>query len=202
MKRPIIVVAVEDEGDEDDPHRATRSQMGHPVPGHQGWDPGKWNSELRENEELRPGRNSPSFEAATGRRTNRGSVSPAYGFSALALVKCSNEEGPGPRHNTKEDPGTSSLVMKGEHEQDVPCDPGQVTTILGRTCPPLLPPPPGQAGQNTLTPPFRGHPPPPVPVPLEERLGESTVRPRVQDQKPWDRQEEDEEAIVSFSADF
>ena len=51
-------------------------------------------------------------------------VSPAYGFSALALVKCSNEEGPGPRHNTKEDPGTSSLVMKGEHEQDVPCDPG------------------------------------------------------------------------------
>ncbi len=26
-------------------------------------------------------------------------VSPAYGFSALALVKCSNEGGPGPRHN-------------------------------------------------------------------------------------------------------
>ncbi len=71
-------------------------------------------------------------------------MSPAYGFSALALVKCSNEEGPGPRHNMKED----------------------------------------------------------VPVPLEERLGESTVRPRVQDQKPRDRQEEDEEAIVSFSADF
>jgi hypothetical protein len=102
----------------------------------------------------------------------------------------------------KEDPGTSTLIMNGEHGQDVPCDPGQVTTILGRTCPPLLPPPPGQAGQNTLTPPFRGHPPPPVPVPLEERLGESTVRPRVQDQKPWDRQEEDEEAIVSFSAAF
>ena len=34
------------------------------------------------------------------------SVSPAYGFSALALVKCSNEGGPGPRHNMKEDPGT------------------------------------------------------------------------------------------------
>ena len=79
-------------------------------------------------------------------------VSPAYGFSALALVKCSNEEGLGPRHNTKEDPGTSSLVMKGEHEQDVPCDPGQVTTILGRTCPPPLPPPSGHSGQNTLTP--------------------------------------------------
>ncbi|MFN9979149.1 MAG: hypothetical protein ACK53Y_04510, partial [bacterium] len=86
MKQPIIVVAVEGKGDEDDPHHATRSQVGHPVPGHQRWDPEKWHSELRENEELRPGRNSPSFEAATGRRTNRGSVSPAYGFSALALV--------------------------------------------------------------------------------------------------------------------
>jgi len=42
-------------------------------------------------------------------------VSPAYGFSASALVKCSNEEGPGPRHNMKEDPGTSTLIMKREH---------------------------------------------------------------------------------------
>jgi len=92
-------------------------------------------------------------------------VSPAYGFSALALVKCSNEECPGPRHNMKEDPGTSTLIMKGEHGQEVPCDPGQVTTILGRTCPPLLPPPPGHSGQNTLPPPFRGHTPPPAPVP-------------------------------------
>ncbi len=52
---------------------------------------------------------------------------PAYGFSALALVKCSNEEGPGPRHNMKKDPGTSTLIMKGEHGQEVPCDPGQVS---------------------------------------------------------------------------
>ena len=37
-------------------------------------------------------------------------MSPAYGFSALALVKCSNEGGPGPRHNMKEDPGTSTLT--------------------------------------------------------------------------------------------
>ncbi len=36
-----------------------------------------------------------------------GIVSPAYGFSALALVKCSNEGGPGPRHNMKEDPGVN-----------------------------------------------------------------------------------------------
>ncbi|MFN9901490.1 MAG: hypothetical protein ACK55Z_22445, partial [bacterium] len=77
MKRPIIVVVVEDKGDEDDPHHATGDRAGYPVPGHQRWDPGKWHSELKENEELRPGRNSQSFEAATGRRTNRGSVSPA-----------------------------------------------------------------------------------------------------------------------------
>ena len=51
-------------------------------------------------------------------------MSPAYGFSALALVKCSNEGGPGPRHNMKEDPGTSTLIMKREHGQEVPCDPG------------------------------------------------------------------------------
>jgi len=129
-------------------------------------------------------------------------VSPAYGHIKSALVKCTNEEGPGPRHNMKEDPGTFTLIMKGEHGQEVPCDPGQVTAILGTTCPPLLPPPPGHSGQNTLPPPFRGHTPPPVPVPLEDSLGESTLRTRVQDQKPWDRQEEDEEAIVSFSAAF
>ena len=90
-------------------------------------------------------------------------VSPAYGHIKSALVKCSNKEGPGPRHNRKEDPGTSTLIMKGEHGQEVPCDPGQVTSILGRTCPPLPPPPPpGHPGQNTLPPPFRGHTPPPV----------------------------------------
>ncbi len=39
-------------------------------------------------------------------------VSPAYGFSALALVKCSNEEGPGPRHNMKE----GSRDLYSDHE--------------------------------------------------------------------------------------
>jgi hypothetical protein len=65
-----------------------------------------------------------------------------------------------------------------------------------------LPPPPGQPGQNTLPPPFRGHTPPSAWVPLEASLGENTLRPRVQDQRPWDGQEEDEETIVSFSAAF
>ena len=75
---------VEDKGDEDDPQNATRSQAGHPVPAghgscqHQRWEPGKLHSELREKKELRPERDSPGFDAATGWRTNRGSVSPAY----------------------------------------------------------------------------------------------------------------------------
>ena len=58
-------------------------------------------------------------------------VSPAYGYIRSALVKCSNDGGPGPRHNMKEDPGTSTLIMKGEHGQEVPCDPGQVTSKGG-----------------------------------------------------------------------
>jgi hypothetical protein len=88
-------------------------------------------------------------------------VSPAYGFSALALVKCSNEGGPGPRHNMKEDPGTSTRIMKREHGQEVPCDPGQVTSILGSTSPPL-PPPPTRAARTEHPPtPFqRTHPSP------------------------------------------
>jgi hypothetical protein len=67
--------AMEDKGDEDDPHHATRNQVGHPVPAGHGscrrrrWEPGKLHSELREKKELRPGGNSPSFDAATGRRT-------------------------------------------------------------------------------------------------------------------------------------
>jgi hypothetical protein len=31
-------------------------------------------------------------------------VPPTYGYIALALVKCSNDGGPGPRHNMKKDP--------------------------------------------------------------------------------------------------
>jgi hypothetical protein len=42
-------------------------------------------------------------------------VSPAYGYDLLALVKHSNEGGPGPRHNMKEDPGSSTLIMLRVH---------------------------------------------------------------------------------------
>jgi hypothetical protein len=197
-EREDFVGKVEDEGDEDNPQYEIRGQAGHPVPvGHEScrqrtWEPGKLHSGLREEKELEPVENSPSFNAATGRRADWGSVSPAYGHVKSALVKC----------NMKENPGTSILVMKGEHGQEVPCDLGQVTAILGITCPPLLPPPPGHSGQNTLPPPFRGHTPPLAPVPQEASLRESTLRPRVQDQRPCDGQEEDEKTIGSFSAAF
>jgi hypothetical protein len=42
-------------------------------------------------------------------------VSPAYGYVLLALVKCSNEGGPGPRYNMKEVPGSSTLTMLVVH---------------------------------------------------------------------------------------
>jgi len=152
---------VEDKGDKDDPHRATRNQAGYPVPGHQRWEPGKWHLELRENEELRPGRNSPSFEAATGRRTNRGSVSPEYGFSALALVKCSNEGGPGPRHNMKEDPGTFTLIMRREHGCHLYLMPWFSEAGDNRNRRMGLPPPTRAARTEPPPTPFQVHTPPP-----------------------------------------
>ncbi len=38
-------------------------------------------------------------------------VSPAYGYIGSALVKCSNNGGPGPRHKMKGDPGYSIFSM-------------------------------------------------------------------------------------------
>jgi hypothetical protein len=39
------------------------------------------------------------------------SVSPAYGYVSLALVKFSNEGGQGPGYNMKEVPGSSTQIM-------------------------------------------------------------------------------------------
>ncbi len=116
---------MDDKGDEGDPQSAVRSQAGHPVPAnhgscqHQRWEPGKLHSEPGENKDLRPGRKSPGFDAATGRRTNQGSVSPAYGDISLALVKNSNEGGPGPSYNMKEVP-ESTLIMLAVHAYPEP----------------------------------------------------------------------------------
>jgi hypothetical protein len=82
-------------------------------------------------------------------------VSPAYGFSALALVKCSNEGGPGPRHNMKEDPGTFTLIMKREHGCHLYLMPWFSESGDNRNRRLGLPPPPEQPGQSPLPPPFK-----------------------------------------------
>ncbi len=56
-------------------------------------------------------------------------VSPAYGYIALALVKCSNEGGPGPRYNMKEDPGSSFLSMLVVHGYHLYCG-GHIVIIV------------------------------------------------------------------------
>jgi hypothetical protein len=38
-------------------------------------------------------------------------VSPTYGYIESALVKCSNDEGLGPKYNREEDPGSSIFSM-------------------------------------------------------------------------------------------
>ena len=63
-------------------------------------------------------------------------------------------------------------------------------------------PPSNQAGPNPPPSPLGYVPRPLAPVPLEASLGENTLRPRVQDQRPWDGHEEDEKTIWSFSAAF
>ena len=82
-------------------------------------------------------------------------VSPAYGFSALALVKCSNEGGPGPRHNMKEDPGTFTLIMKREHGCHLYLMPWFSESGDNKNRRMGLPPPPEQPGQSPLSPPFK-----------------------------------------------
>ena len=81
-------------------------------------------------------------------------VSPAYGYVSLALVKCSNEGGPGPRYNMKEDPGSSTLIMLKVHG-----------------CHLYLMPPFSEAGDNRNR--RMGLPPPPP----SEQPGQSPLRP-------------------------
>jgi hypothetical protein len=79
-------------------------------------------------------------------------VSPAYGYIGSALVKCSNDGGPGPRHNMKGDPGSSifnKLVVYYLHL--LTSSENQVTgRISGDPLPPFKPiwaePPPSPLG--------------------------------------------------------
>ncbi len=84
-------------------------------------------------------------------------MSPAGGYDVLALVKHSNEGGPGPRYNMKEDPGSSTLIMlkvPGCHLYLMPRFSEAGDNRNKRRSPP---PPSGQPGQGPLPPPSSTH---------------------------------------------
>jgi hypothetical protein len=94
-------------------------------------------------------------------------VSPANGNIILALVKYSNEGGPGPRYNMKEVPGSSILIMLVVHAYPMPLfsEAGdQETSSVG------LPPHQsnlGKAPSRSL----QVHTPPLAKINIETRLG-------------------------------
>jgi len=117
----------------------------------------------------------------------------------LALVKCSNEGGPGPRYNRKEDPGSSifsMLVVYGYYLHLLTSSENQVTgRISGDPLPPFKPtwaePPPLPPGVRT---------PPPAKDEPEAGLGKITLQPLIRGRRPQQHLEEDVETILGFSA--
>jgi hypothetical protein len=120
-------------------------------------------------------------------------VSPAYGYIALALVKCSNDGGPGPRHSMKEDPGSSifgMLVVYGCYLYLLP-----LFSIRWLEGPVWTPSP--------LFKPAWAKPPPPWGTCKDEEeasLGEIILRPLIRGRRPQIGLEEDVETILGFSA--
>ena len=93
-------------------------------------------------------------------------MSPAYGDISLALVKYSNEGGPGPRYNMKEVPG-SILIMLVVHAYPMPLfsEAGdQETSSVG------LPPHQSKLGKAPSRP-LQVHTPPLAKMQIETRLG-------------------------------
>ena len=126
-------------------------------------------------------------------------VPPAYGDFRLALVMHSNEGGPGPRHNMKENPGSYTLIMLKEHGCHLYLMLWFQKQVIYRNRRMGLPP--HQSNQDRApSHPLQVHTPPPAKVPVEASLGENTLQPLVRGQRPWIGQEEDVEAILSFSA--
>ncbi len=87
-------------------------------------------------------------------------VSPAYGYIESALVKCSNDGGPGPRHNMKGDPGYSIFsmpVVYGYYLHPLTSSENQVAIrISGDPLPPLQ----TNMGRAPLPPPWGTYPAP------------------------------------------
>jgi hypothetical protein len=98
-------------------------------------------------------------------------VSPAYGYVSLALVKHSNEGGPGPRYNMKEDPGSSTLTMLAVHAYHLYLMPLFSEAGDKRTRGMDLPPPPHQSNLGkALSRPLQVHTPPLAKMSVETRL--------------------------------
>ena len=98
-------------------------------------------------------------------------VSPASGYVSLALVKYSNEGGPGPRYNMKEDPGSSTLIMLKVHGCHLYLMPRFSEAGDNRTRGMGLPPPHQSNLGGAPSHPLQVHTPPPAKVPVETRLG-------------------------------
>ena len=97
-------------------------------------------------------------------------MSPAYGYGSLALVMHSNEGGPGPRYNMKEDPGSSALIMLKVHGCHLYLMPRFSEAGDNRTRGMDLPPHQSNLGKAPSRP-LQIHTPPPAKVPVETRLG-------------------------------
>jgi len=96
-------------------------------------------------------------------------VSPADSYDVLALVKHSNEGGPGPRYNMKEDPGSSTLIMLKVHGCHLYLMPRFSEAGDNRTRGMGLPPHQSNLG-GAPSHPLQVHTPPPAKVPVETRL--------------------------------
>ncbi len=126
-------------------------------------------------------------------------VLPAYGYVGSALVKCSNEGGPGPRYNRKEDPGSSifsMLMVYGCYLHLLTSSENQVTgRISGDPLPPFKPiwtePPPLPPGVRA---------PPHAKDEPEAGLGEIVLQPLIRGRKPQQHLEEHVATILGFSA--
>ena len=97
-------------------------------------------------------------------------MSPAYGYVLLALVKHSNEGGPGPRYNMKGDPGSSTLIMLKVHGCHLYLMPLFSEAGDNRTRGMGLPP--HQSNQDRApSHPLQVHTPPPAKASVEASLG-------------------------------
>jgi len=126
-------------------------------------------------------------------------VSPAYGYIRSALVKCSNNGGPGPKHKMKGDPGYSIFsmpVVYGYYLHPLTSSENQVAgRISGDPLPPFKP---TWAEPPSLPPGVRA--PPHAKDEPEAGLVKIILQPLNRGRRPRIGLEEDVATILGFSA--